>query len=329
MIMDKCILVIGGAGYIGSHTNKLLTDNDYRTLVYDNLVYGHREFVKWGDFILGDTSDIDQLGLTFKQYNIHAVVYFSAFAYVEESVKNPSKYYTNNVANTINVLNTMVKHDVKYFVFSSSCAVFGEPTYLPIDEAHPKKPVNPYGKTKLIVEEILKDYDKAYGIKHINLRYFNAAGADHNARIGEDHNPETHIIPLLLDTAMGKRDTFTIFGDDYKSKDGTCVRDYIHVEDLADAHLKALAWLMKNNISESFNLGYDTGFSVKELIAAAEDIINVKIPYIMGGKREGDPAALVSSSEKAKEILGWKCEHSSLDNIIISAWEWHKKRFKK
>lgn len=250
---------------------------------------------------------------------------FAAFAYVGESVTNPDKYYTNNVANTLNLLNTMICCGVKKFIFSSTCAIYGNPKYTPIDEKHQKKPINPYGKSKLMVEEILGDYAKAYDFNYISLRYFNVAGADFDAEIGESHNPETHIIPLLLETVTGKRESFTVFGNDYETNDGTCIRDYIHVMDLAEAHTKAYEWLNKNNRSEVFNLGTGKSYSVLELINTTEKITHKKINYKIGERRMGDPAVLVASNKKAKDILGFSCKYADIETIIDSAYKWHTK----
>jgi len=331
MVMESegFVLVVGGAGYIGSHVNKVLNRRRYKTVVFDNLVYGHREFVKWGEFILGNLSNKEQLRLCFKNYPIKAVMHFSAFTYVGESVLEPAKYYQNNLVSTINLLDVMREYDVKYFIFSSSCATYGIPQSIPITEEHPQNPINPYGKSKLMIEQILKDYDKAYGIKHVNLRYFNAAGADFDTEIGEWHEPETHLIPLILDVAIGNRDHIKIFGTDYDTPDGTCVRDYIHVMDLAEAHVLALEYLLNENDSDSFNLGIGRGYSVREVIDEAEKITDKKIKAIDWERREGDPPVLIASAEKAKKILGWKPQFDNLGIIISTAWKWHKKLYNK
>jgi len=323
---DECILIVGGAGYIGSHTNKMLSNSGYKTIVLDNLIYGHLEFVKWGIFIEGDIADKTILEFIFSNYNIQAVMHFSAFAYVGESVNKPSKYYNNNVVNTINLLDAMVEHNVTNFIFSSTCATFGEPEYIPVDENHPQKPLSPYGKTKLIVEEILADYEVAYGLKHIILRYFNAAGADPDCEIGEDHTPETHLIPLVLDAAMGKRDNISIFGTDYDTKDGTCVRDYIHINDLAKAHMLGLEWMLKNKKSNNFNLGNGEGFSVKQIIDVAKKVTGNNISVNYAERRGGDPATVVGSYDKVEKVLGWKPEFKNIERIIETAWSWHLKR---
>ena len=318
-------MIAGGAGYIGSHVNKFLYNAGYSAICLDNLVCGHRKSVKNGIFLPCELSDTTQLALIFKCFNIDAVMDFAAFAYVGESVTNPDKYYTNNVANTLNLLNIMLKSGVKKFIFSSTCAIYGNPEYIPIDENHPKKPINPYGKSKLMVEEILEDYAKAYDFNYISLRYFNVAGADFDAEIGESHTPETHIIPLLLDVAVGRREYFTVFGNDYETKDGTCIRDYIHVMDLAEAHAKAYEWLNKNKKSEVFNLGTGKSYSVLDIINTTEIITQKKINYRIGERRMGDPAILVASNNKAKDILGFSCKYSDIETILDSAYKWHIK----
>ncbi len=319
------ILIVGGAGYIGSHANKALHKKGYKTVVFDNLSTGHKEFVKWGKFFKGDLADKKRLRECFKKYCIKAVMHFSAFAYVGESVKDPAKYYINNVSNTLNLLEIMREHNVKHFIFSSTAATYGEPVKIPINEKHSQNPINPYGRTKKIIEDILKDYSHAYGLKYIALRYFNAAGCDADGEIGELHNPETHLIPLVLDVAIGKRRNIKIFGADYKTPDGSCVRDYIHVADLADAHIKALEYLFKGGKSDCFNLGNGKGFSVKEVIETARKITCKKIPIIETKRRAGDPAVLIASSAKAKKILGWKPQFNRLSFIIETAWNWHKR----
>jgi len=319
------ILIVGGAGYIGSHTNKLLSKRGYETVVFDNLVYGHREFAKWGDFVLGDLANRDQIRACFKKYEVEAVMHFSAFAYVNESVIDPAKYYQNNVANTLNLLDIMRELGVNKFIFSSSCATYGYPKEIPISENHPQSPINPYGKTKLMVEEILKDYDKAYGIKFINLRYFNAAGADPEGEIGEWHDPETHLIPLTIYAALGRKESIKIYGTDYPTQDGTCLRDYIHVFDLADAHIKGLEYLEGEKESDSFNLGTDRGHSVKEVVDMVRHKAGKNFKVIESERREGDPPVLISDSKKAKKILGWTPRYNSLETIVETALNWHKK----
>lgn len=317
------ILVVGGAGYIGSHVNKFLNKNGFKTVVFDNLVYGNRDFVKWGEFVLGDLADKDQIRLCFKKYQIDAVMHFSAFAYVGESVVDPARYYLNNVSNTLNLLEVMRESNTRYFIFSSTCATYGIPCEIPIIEDHPQKPVNPYGRSKLMIEQILEDYDKAYGIRHVNLRYFNAAGADPEGEIGERHDPETHLIPLAVYAALGINDDIKLFGTDYPTKDGTCIRDYIHVTDLSDAHVKALQYLMDKDTSNSFNLGNGVGHSVREIINAVKRISKKDFRVIESGRREGDPPVLISNYKKAIEVLGWTPRYADIDTIVETAYRWH------
>jgi UDP-glucose 4-epimerase len=321
------ILVTGGAGYIGSHAVRRLKKAGYETLVLDNLVYGHSEFAAPGELIVGDLEDQTLLETIFSQHKIEAVMHFAAYAYVGESVQNPGKYYRNNVACTLNLLDAMVAHGVKQLIFSSTCATYGEPEEIPITETHPQRPINPYGQSKLMVEQILKDYDHAYGLRSVRLRYFNAAGADPDGGIGEDHDPETHLIPLVLDAAIGKRESVSIFGTDYDTPDGTCVRDYIHVTDLAEAHVLGLRYLQNGGATDVFNLGNSRGFSVREVIDTARKVTGREIKVVEGGRRAGDPAELVGSAEKIKRVLGWKPQFASLEKIIETAWVWHQTRF--
>ncbi len=325
------ILIAGGAGYIGSHTNKILNKRGYETVVYDNLSRGHREFAKWGHFVPGDLADKDQLRLCFKTYPIEAVMHYCAFCYVGESVDHPAEYYRNNVVNTLNLLDVMVEFGVKYFIFSSTCATYGNPLQILITEDHPQQPINPYGKSKLMVEQILKDYDYTYGIRHVCLRYFNAAGADPEGEIGEWHDPEPHLIPLALQVAAGQRAHIQIYGTDYDTPDGTCIRDYIHINDLAAGHLSALEHLKKGAASDAFNLGNGNGFSVKDVIRAAERVTGKPIKVVEAERRPGDPPILVGSADKARKILNWKPEYPSLDEIIKTSWFWqnHKVAFHK
>lgn len=318
------ILIVGGAGYIGSHVNKELNKRGYETVVYDNLIYGHKEAVKWGTFEYGDLRDTTKLEEVFNKYDIEAVFHFAAFAYVGESVTNPSKYYNNNVAATINLLDVMVRHNVKYFVFSSTCATYGQPEKMPITEDMRQNPINPYGASKLMVERILEDYETAYGLHSVCLRYFNAAGDDVDGEIGESHTPETHIIPLILDAALGKRECIKVFGTDYDTADGSCVRDYIHVIDLADAHIRALDYMKKENVSNRFNLGTSNGTSVIEMVEAAKKITGIDFKVVYDERRPGDPAKLIGSNVKAKEILGWEPKYSDIETILNTAWKWHK-----
>ena len=319
------ILIAGGAGYIGSHANKLLNSQGYSTVVLDSLVYGHREAALWGNFELSELGEIEQIRAVFKKYPIDAVMHFSAFTYVGESVTDPEKYYYNNVANTLNLLKVMREFGVKFFVFSSTCATYGIPQKLPLTEDHPQSPINPYGQTKLMVEHILRDYAAAYGLKFAALRYFNAAGASVDGEIGEWHEPETHLIPLVLDVALGRREAIDVFGTDYPTPDGTCIRDYIHVTDLSDAHILALEYLKRGGESRAFNLGNGSGFSVREVIETAERVTGRKIAVREVPRRAGDPPVLVGSNVLAKEKLGWDPQFADLQVIIETAWKWHQK----
>lgn len=326
-----CILVTGGAGYIGSHTVLALLQAGYEVIILDNLVYGHRDLVEkvlQVELVEGDTGDRPLLDNLFSTRNITAVMHFSAYAYVGESVTDPAKYYRNNVVGTLTLLEAMLAASVKKFVFSSTCATYGVPTIVPIPEDHPQNPINPYGATKLMVERILSDFHAAYDFKSVRFRYFNAAGADPDGRLGEDHNPETHLIPLVLMTALGKREFISIFGTDYPTPDGTCIRDYIHVNDLADAHVLGLQYLLDGGDSEVFNLGNGNGFSVKEVISAAKQITGCNIPVKECDRRPGDPPSLIGSGEKARKILNWQPQYSSLEDIITHSWHWHQKRHK-
>jgi len=319
------IFIAGGAGYIGSHVNKMLNERGYETLVFDNLIYGHREFVKWGKFIHGDLADRELLRQCFRSNRISSVMHFSAFAYVGESVVDPARYYRNNVSNTLNLLDVMNEFDVRTFIFSSTCATYGIPKTVPITEDHPQHPINPYGRSKLMIEQILEDYDRAYGIKSVNLRYFNAAGADPDGEIGERHNPETHLIPLTIYAALSVNEDIKIFGVDYPTRDGTCLRDYIHVLDLGDAHIKALELIEKNGRSESFNLGNGSGFTVKEVIDTVREVSGRNFKVTEVDRREGDPPTLISDSSKAFRVLQWRPRFAELPLIIETAWKWHKK----
>lgn len=324
--MKQNVLIIGGAGYIGSHVCKYLAQKGHHPVVLDNLVYGHGNAVKWGPLIKGNAGDTEILNKLFSDYKFAGVMHFAAFAYVGESVKNPARYYRNNVCETINLLDALIANKISNFIFSSSCAVYGEPVEIPITEQHPLNPVNPYGRTKLMVEQILDDYEKAYGLKSICLRYFNAAGADPDGELGEDHEPETHLIPLLLEAAAGKRDAIHIFGDDYPTKDGTCIRDYIHINDLAQAHVTALERLINGLPGGKYNLGNGKGYSVKEVIETVNQITGRKIPSKIKDRRPGDPPILIASAKKALNELGWKPEYPDLDTIIKTAWAWHRDR---
>jgi UDP-glucose 4-epimerase len=318
----KTILVVGGAGYIGSHMVKMLLAAGYHVVTFDNLSGGYQDAVLGGDFVFGDIANRLCLERLFKSYDFDGVIHFASFIQVAESVKHPNKYYQNNVAATLDLLDTMLTYNVKSFIFSSTAAIFGEPNYIPIDEQHPKQPINPYGLSKWMIEQILGDYDSAYGLKSICLRYFNAAGADPDGELGERHNPETHLIPLVLQAASGQRDAITVYGQDYDTPDGTCLRDYIHITDLCQAHLLALEQLLKGAASAAYNLGNGSGFSVKQIIDIAEKVTGKKIPVIMGERRDGDPARLIADSTQAQTILGWQPQYADLDTIITHAWQW-------
>ena len=321
------ILVTGGAGYIGSHYVQYATQGGAEVVVLDNLAYGHREAVPSGvPFIEGEMGDRALLDSVFKKYPIEAVVHFAAYAYVGESVTSPSKYYRNNTVAALTILDAMRDHNVGSFIFSSTCATFGDPQYLPMDEQHPQNPINPYGESKYFDERILKAYDRAYGLKFTALRYFNAAGADPEGRIGESHDPETHLIPLIQQTALGKRDSISIFGTDYDTPDGTCIRDYIHILDLAQAHDLALQKLRSGSDSSIHNLGCEQGYSVREVIAACEKVADRAIAKKELPRREGDPPRLVASAYKAKSELGWRPVYKDLEEIIRHAWNWETNR---
>ena len=325
---NKTILVTGGAGYIGSHAVLALKRAGYEVVVLDNLVYGHRDLVEklQVNLIVGDTSDRTLLDNLFANHNISAVMHFAAYAYVGESVTDPSKYYRNNVIGTLTLLDAMMAASIKKFVFSSTCATYGIPKTVPIPEDHPQNPINPYGASKLMVERMLSDFDTAYDFKSVCFRYFNAAGADPNGLLGEDHNPETHLIPLVLQTALGKRESVSIFGTDYDTSDGTCIRDYIHVTDLANAHVLGLEYLLKGGDSTVFNLGNGNGFSVQEVIETAKEVTGKEIKVQKCDRRPGDPPILVGSSDKARTILGWHPQYWDLKDILSHAWKWHQNR---
>ena len=325
------ILITGGAGYIGSHTTLNFLNNGYDIVVFDSLENGHIETIKTiqslGDikFVQGNLKNIQDLENLFNTYEIDTVIHFAGFIQVEESVKTPSKYYTNNIIGTLNLLDTMIKYNVKKFVFSSSAAVYGEPLYTPIDEKHQKLPLNAYGKTKAMTEDILDDYDRAYGLKSICLRYFNVAGADSDIRIGEWHEPETHLIPNILKSIFEESKVFKIFGTDYNTKDGTCIRDYVNVEDLAEAHRLAYQYLKENNVSNKFNLGTEQGNSVKEVFDTVEQITGKSIRVETHQRRDGDAAILLANAEKAKTILGW-IPTRTLEDSIRTAYLWEKSK---
>ena len=315
------ILVTGGAGYIGSHCVLALLNKGLEVVIFDNLETGHIETVetlqKEGkvEFVKGDLKNLEDINSVFDKYKIDAVVHFAALSLVGESVKEPQKYYYNNVYGTLNLLNAMMSHGVKKIVFSSTAATYGEPEYIPIDENHPQSPINPYGNSKLMVEKIMDDYSKAYDLRSVRLRYFNVAGADSKTRVGEWHNPETHLIPNILKSTLSGGKTFEMYGDDYPTKDGTCVRDYINVEDLAQAHILALEYLNNGGETNYFNLGTKNGDTVKEVFSACENVTGKNIPVNMMPRREGDPASLVADNTKAKKVLGWRPEHTLEDSI--------------
>ncbi len=322
------ILITGGAGYIGSHTNKILNQQGYKTIVFDNLERGHLEFVKWGEFLNDDLRNIEEIRDCFKKYpNIKAVIHFAAYAYVGESVQYPDMYYENNVKGTLNLLKVMQEFGVKNIVFSSSCATYGIPTKIPISENTSQNPINPYGKSKLFSEQIIKDFAKSYGLKYIILRYFNAAGADPDCEIGEWHEPETHLIPLAIFATIGKTPGLKIYGSDYPTKDGTCIRDYIHVIDLANAHLRSLEYLLSNGESDEFNVGLGKGYSVKEVITPVEKVVGKGCNYDYADRRAGDPPILIASNEKIMKKLKWFPKYDDIELIIKTAYEWHIKSF--
>jgi UDP-glucose 4-epimerase len=318
------VLVVGGAGYIGSHMVELLLRQGAAVRIFDNFSTGHRDAIAGGTLIEGDLLDPAAVASAFAGARVDAVIHFGAFTQVAESVRDPGKYYWNNVAGTLSLLQAVVHHGVRKFVFSSSAAVFGEPLYAPIDEAHPKRPINPYGRSKLYIEEMLQDFDRAYGLRSVSLRYFNAAGADPAGRLGERHEPETHLVPLVLQAASGRREAITIFGDDYDTPDGTCVRDYIHVADLCTAHLAAMDYL-EDGATTAFNLGNGAGFSIRAVIEAAQRVTGRPIPARIGARRPGDPAVLVADARQARERLGWQPRFPALESIIEHAWAWEER----
>ncbi|HMA59168.1 MAG TPA: UDP-glucose 4-epimerase GalE [Halanaerobiales bacterium] len=319
------VLVTGGAGYIGSHVVKDLVENDFDVITVDNLQKGHKKAVLGGKLIVGDIKDTEFLQEVFSYNKIEAVVHLAADSLVGESMEDPGKYYHNNLDNGIKLLDVMLENGVKNIVFSSTAAVYGEPEEVPIKEDHPIDPGNPYGESKYFFEKVMERYDQLFDLNYISLRYFNAAGADPSGQIGEDHDPETHLIPLVLDTALGKRDKLYIFGTDYETRDGTCVRDYIHVNDLASAHTLALQALMQGKESSIFNLGNGEGYTVKEVIETARQVTGEIIPAENSERRAGDPAVLIASSKKIQKELNWQAEYPDLETIIKTAWNWHKK----
>ena len=323
---NKKILVTGGAGYIGSHACKSLAQAGYLPVVYDNLSKGHLSSVQWGPLEKGDMGDRERLESVFKTYRPDAVMHFAAFIEAGESVNDPGRYYENNTNGTLTLLRSMCTNDVKHIIFSSTAAVYGEPHEIPVPETHPQIPINPYGASKYMVERILTDFRTAYGLRYTALRYFNAAGADPEGDCGEDHTPETHLVPLVLQVALGDRSHITLNGDDYDTPDGSCIRDYVHVTDLVAAHILALEALLAGQVAPAYNLGNGCGFSVHEVIDAVRQVTNQKIPLKIGPRRPGDPAKLVADSSKAKRELGWTHEYAQLEHIIETAWQWAKKQ---
>jgi UDP-glucose 4-epimerase len=323
------ILVTGGAGYIGSQTILNLQQKGYKIIVLDNFSTGHKDIVQNVlklSCIEGDVGDRQLLNHIFQNNHIQAVIHFAASAYVSESIDNPIKYYRNNVANTLTLLEAMLAANVKNIVFSSTCATYGIPLEIPIKENHPQNPINPYGTSKLAIERIIKDFEKAYGLRFIIFRYFNAAGADPNGNLGEDHKPEPHLIPLVLLAALGKIAKIDIYGSDYSTPDGTCIRDYIHVQDIAIAHVIGLEYLLTSQMSQIFNLSNGQGFSVWDIIKTVQDVTHSNILVNQSSRRLGDPAILVGDSQKVRQILGWQPKYSELQQIISHAWQWHQKR---
>jgi UDP-arabinose 4-epimerase len=320
------ILVTGGAGYIGSNTCKALAQAGFTPVAYDSLEHGHEWAVQWGPFVKGDIRDGQKLDDVFKQFQPAAVIHFAAYAYVGESMTQPARYYDNNVVGTLSLLQAMQRHGCDKIVFSSTCATYGHPETVPITEDTPQHPINPYGMTKLAVEQMLTCFGMTQGLQSIALRYFNAAGADADGEIGEAHDPETHLIPLVLDVAAKRRTQIRIFGTDYATRDGSCIRDYIHVSDLADAHVLSLQHLLRGGESRIYNVGVGKGYSVLEVVRAAEQVTGVSIPAEYAPRRSGDPAALVASAAAIRQDLGWLPRHSDLPNILGTAWRWHQKQ---
>ncbi|SMP76139.1 UDP-glucose 4-epimerase GalE [Desulfonatronum lacustre] len=321
--MSDVILVTGGAGYIGSQTCKALAAAGYRPVTLDNLVYGHEWAVRWGELVKGDILDGAVLDALFATHAPKAVIHFAAYAYVGESVTDPQKYYRNNVAGSLSLLEAMLRHGCRRIVFSSTCATYGEPLEIPIPESHPQHPVNPYGWSKLMIEQMLRDFDAAYGLRHVALRYFNAAGADPDGELGEEHDPETHLIPLAVLAAQGKRGPLSVFGRDYPTPDGTAIRDYIHVADLARAHVAALRFLLDEDRSEAFNLGTGSGHSVRQVVDMVREVGGREVPTLDAPRRAGDPPALVAVADKARAVLGWEPSLPRLEDIVRTAWDWH------
>ena len=323
--MRKNILVTGGAGYIGSHTCKALHQAGFTPVVFDNLSTGHAYLVKWGPLIQGDINDEAALDRAFAMYRPSGVLHFAASALVIESMAHPSKYYRNNVCGTLCLLDAMRKNRVPYLVFSSTCATYGIPEMSVINETHPQRPVSPYGRSKLMMEQIIADAEKAYGLKAVSLRYFNAAGADLSGEIGEDHTPETHLIPSVMRAALGLQKEVVVYGTDFPTADGSAVRDYIHVQDLADAHVKAMEHLLQGHAGVSINLGTGTGYSVLSIIDMVQQLCKKEVFVRLEKRRAGEPASLIADNTKAKEILGWEPKYSELQTLIASAWKWHNR----
>lgn len=323
--MKSKILIVGGAGYIGSHMVLRLAHAGYDVVVFDNLSNGHRDAVLAGELVVGDLANRAMLARLFAAHRFDAVMHFASSIQVGESVQQPARYYANNVGNTIHLIEAMIEHGVHRLIFSSTAAIFGDPFYIPIDELHPRRPVNPYGWSKSMTEQILADCDHAHGLRYVALRYFNAAGAHPHGLLGERHDPETHLIPLVLQAASGRRAHIGVFGTDYDTPDGTCIRDYIHVQDLAEAHLLALDWLMQGKASTAFNLGTGRGFSIREVIHAVERVTGQRVAVQNLPRRLGDPAVLVADSTRARAALGWQPQYPDLHDIVQHAWMWENK----
>jgi UDP-glucose 4-epimerase len=323
--MQPKILVLGGAGYVGSHMVRTLRSVGYLPLVIDDLSGGFANSIKEADLIIGSIADQNFLRSVFSSHSFSAVMHFASHISVGESVNHPGKYYSNNLISSIGLLDVMREFQVNKIIFSSTAAVYGNPLYSPIDEKHPTKPINPYGRTKLMVEDVLKDYELAYGLRSVCLRYFNAAGADPEGFLGERHDPETHLIPLILQTLSGRRDSFYLFGDNYNTPDGTCIRDYVHVNDLCSAHLLALNKLLTGGNSSIYNLGYGVGYSIREVIEIAEIITDRRLKYLIKPKREGDSPELVANANLCRDELGWSPKYADLKTIIKHAWQWEQK----
>jgi UDP-glucose-4-epimerase GalE len=321
--VSRTVLVTGGAGYIGSHAAKALQRAGYRVVIYDNLIAGHREAVKYGELVEGDIADVAALRAALRRHDVFAVMHFAAFLDVGESVRDPIRYYRNNVIGALSVLEAMTAESVKHFVFSSTCATYGEPIETPITEAHPQKPINAYGESKLAIEKALPHLEQAHGLRWVALRYFNASGADPDGEIGEDHSPEIHLIPRAIEAATGGRG-LTVFGDDYPTPDGTCLRDYIHVSDLATAHVLALETIAETGKSGAYNLGTGRPHSVREVIDTVQRVTGRSVPWTLGARRPGDPAVLYAAPHKAQQELHWMPQYADLDTIVRTAWDWHR-----